>query len=198
MVWHNSKQYNPASWLAMHLKIYPHTKKLMLVVTLAILVLPLAMVQATSLQLTSEYNSYVHTYINSDSGNYTRLDKPCFPVWLNNSEIQIGQSWTIICPLQANHNYHVYCYGAWVNQSSAAKTDYDIYVYDPQNNLESSHTEAAGLPEHLGTTTNDQLFTPKHSGDYSFVIKNDARESEGAQQVTFMIMENLDCNKWYS
>ena len=86
-------------------------------------------------------------------------------------------------PLQAGHNYHVYCYGAWVNISSAAKTDYDIYVYDPQGNLESSHTEAAGFPEHLGTTTNDALFTPNQSGNYSFVIKNDPRESQGASKL---------------
>ena len=182
----------------MHLKINPHTKKLSLILTIALIIFPLAMVQGTSLQLTSEYNNYVHTYINSERGNYTRIDKPYFPVMINNSQIQIGESWTIICPLQANHNYHVYCYGAWVNTSSAAKTDYDISVYDPQENLESSHTEAAGLPEHLGTTINDSLFTPKQSGDYSFVIKNDARESEGAQQATFMIIENLNCNSWYT
>ncbi len=187
-----------ASWLAMHRKVYPPLRKPLLVLTMALIVLPLAMVQATSLQLTSEYNNYVHTYLNTEKGNYTRVEKPIFPVMINNSQIQIGTSWSIICPLQANHNYHVYCYGAWVNISSAAKTDYDIYVYDPQNNLESSHTEAAGLPEHLGTTTNDQFFTPKQSGDYTFVIKNDAKESMGNQQITFMIIENLECDKWYT
>ncbi len=64
--------------------------------------------------------------------------------------------------------------------------------------MESSHTEAAGLPEHLGTSTNDALFTPLQSGDYSFVIKNDPRESQGVQQATFMIIENLECDKWYA
>ena len=87
---------------------------------------------------------------------------------------------------------------AWVNTSAAAKTDYDIYVYDPQGQMESSHTEAAGFPEHLGTTTNDALFTPKCNGNYSFVIKNDPRESEGAQQATFMVMETLECDNWYT
>jgi hypothetical protein len=155
--------------------------------------------QALGLQITttSDYTSYVQTYVNSSQGNYTLVEKPIFPVIINNSQIQIGADWTIICPLQAGHNYHVYCYGAWVNISSMAKTDYDIYVYNPQGNLESSHTEAAGLPEHLGTSTNDALFTPIQSGDYSFVIKNDARESQGFQQATFMIIENLECDKWY-
>jgi hypothetical protein len=180
----------------MHLKTNLYTKTAII----ALIIMPLLVAQGFSLQLTNttEYNSYVHTYVNSSQGNYTYLEKPIFPVLINNSQIPIGQNWTIICPLEANHNYHVYCYGAWVNTSAAAKTDYDIYVFDPQGNLESSHTEAAGFPEHLGTTTNDSLFTPKQSGNYSFVIKNDPRESEGAQQATFMIMENLDCDAWHT
>jgi hypothetical protein len=183
-----------------HLRIRPPTKILPLILIIVLIISPLFIAAASSLQLatTSEYSNYVHTYINSSQGNYTYIEKPIFPVQINNSQIQIGHNWTIVSPLEAGHNYHVYCYGAWVNTSSAAKTDYDIYVYDPQGNLESSHTEAAGFPEHLGTTTNDTLFTPKQSGNYSFVIKNDLRESEGAQQATFMIMENLDCDNWHS
>ena len=159
------------------------------------------MAQGFGVQLTntSEYTTHVHNYVNSESlGNWTSVEKPIFPVLINNSQIQIGKNWTIVCPLQAQHNYHVYCYGAWVNVSSSAKTDYDIYVYDPQGKLESSHTEAAGFPEHLGTTVNDALFTPMQSGNYSFVIKNDLRDSEGAQQATFMIIENLDCDSWHT
>ncbi len=156
--------------------------------------------QASSLQLTtsSEYTQHVHTFTNSDRGNFTQINKPIFPVLINSSQIQIGENWTITCPLEANHNYHVYCYGTWVNMSSSAKTDYDIYVYDPAGNLESSHTEAAGFPEHLGTTYYDPLFTPKQSGNYSFMLRNDARESQGSQQATFMVIENLECNKWYT
>jgi hypothetical protein len=146
---------------------------------------------------TSEYNNYVHTYMNSIQGNLTYVEKPFFPVMLNHGQINIGSNWTITAPLMAGHNYHVYCYGAWVNTSSAAKTDYDIYVYNPQGSLESSHTGAAGFPEHLGTTTNDALFTPKFSGNYSFVLKNDFRESQGVQQATFMIIENLDTDRWH-
>ncbi len=152
---------------------------------------------ALELTTTSEYSRYVHTYVDSDNGNYTMVEKPIFPVMINNSQIPIGGNWTIICPLQAGHNYHVYCYGNWVNISSAAKTDYDIYVYDNAGTLESSHTEAAGFPEHLGTTAHDALFTPAKSGTYSFVIKNDARESQGEQQATFMVIENLETDNWY-
>jgi hypothetical protein len=184
----------------MHQKNNPQTKILSLITILVLVISPIFLAQASGFQLTttSEYTNYVHTYVNSNQVNYTLVEKPIFPVIINNSQIQIGADWTIICPLQAGHNYHVYCYGAWVNISSMAKTDYDIYVYNPQGNLESSHTEAAGLPEHLGTSTNDAIFTPIQSGDYSFVIKNDARESQGFQQATFMIIENLECDKWYT
>jgi hypothetical protein len=184
----------------MHQQNNPQTKILSLITILVLVISPIFLAQASGFQLTttSDYTSYVHTYINSAQGNYTLVEKPIFPIIINNSQIQIGADWTIICPLQAGHNYHVYCYGSWVNISSMAKTDYDIYVYNPQGNLESSHTEAAGLPEHLGTSTNDALFTPIQSGDYSFVIKNDARESQGFQQATFMVIENLECDKWYT
>lgn len=158
-------------------------------------------VPSYSLQLTttSEYTTYVQNYINSETlGNSTVIQKPIFPVIINNSQIPIGQDWTITCPLQAGHNYHVYCYGAWVNASSQAKTDYDIYIYDPSGSLVSSHTAAAGFPENLGNTVDDALFTPKMSGNYSFVIKNDLRESKGAQAATFMIIENLESDKWYT
>jgi hypothetical protein len=142
---------------------------------------------------TEQYRQFVHT-----GEGVSWVDKAVFPVYVNSSQIAVGESWTITCPLQAGRSYHVYCYGAWVNTSSAAKTDYDIYVYDPSGALESSHTEAAGLPEHLGTTENDAFFVPVRSGNYSFVIKNDARQSEGSQQATFMIIENLQCDQWYS
>lgn len=184
----------------MHLKNNPAPKTLALITVIALVINPFVLAQVSALQFTttSEYINYVHTYINSENGNYTLVEKPIFPVMINNSQIPIGKDWTIICPLQAGHNYHVYCYGAWVNISSTAKTDYDIYVNNPEGKLESSHTEAAGLPEHLGTTTNDALFTPAESGDYSFVLMNDARESQGAQQATFMIIENLDTDEWHT
>jgi hypothetical protein len=180
----------------MNLKNKSPTKATFLMLIIVLTICPL-ITQAFSLQLTSttEYAVYVHTY-STNQGNFTYIEKPIFPIQINNNQIQIGENWTIICPLQATHNYHVYCYGSWVNTSSTAKTDYDIYVYGPKGSIESAHTEAAGLPEHLGTEPNEALFTPQQSGNYSFVIKNDARQSSDAQAATFMIMEALTCDQW--
>ena len=146
-----------------------------------------------------EYRRYVHTYVNDgERGNWTYVEKPMFPVYLNESQVPIGQNYTVVSPLQADHNYHVYCYGTWVHTGNAPKTDYDIYVYNPQGELESMHTEAAGLPEHLGTTVDEPFFVPATSGNYTFVIVNDARESNGAEQATFMIIENIEPDRWYT
>ena len=150
-------------------------------------------------QVYLEYQRYVHTYFNDAVlGNWTYVEKPMFPVYLNESQVPIGQNWTVVCPLSAGHSYHVYCYGAWVHTGAAPKTDYDIYVYNQEGTLESMHTEAAGLPEHLGTTVDDAFFVPASSGNYTFVIVNDARESNGAEQATFMIIENVECDRWYT
>jgi hypothetical protein len=146
-----------------------------------------------------EYQQYVHTYVNDgERGNWTYVEKPMFPVYLNESQVPIGQNYTVVSPLQADHSYHVYCYGAWVHTGDEPKTDYDIYVYNPQGELESMHTEAAGLPEHLGTTVDDPFFVPASSGNYTFVIVNDARESNGAEQATFMIIEDVEPDRWYT
>jgi hypothetical protein len=180
-------------------KIKAQTKITALIAIVIVVFTPLFTAGALTTQLTStsEYTSNVHNYA-TPQGNFIYVDKPIFPVLFNNSQIPIGGNWTIICPLQANHNYHIYCYGSWINTSSAAKTDYDFYVFDPQGNLESTHTESAGLPPHLGTTTEDPLFTPTQSGNYSFVITNNPVDSKSAQQATFMIIENLVCDQWYT
>lgn len=143
-----------------------------------------------------EYENYVHGYL-EPQGNWTFMEKPMFPVYFNESQIAIGQNWSVVCPLIARHTYHVYCYGRWVNNGSEPKTDYDIYVYNPLGEIEGYHTESAGLPEHLGTSVDEPFFAPKHSGNYTFVIRNDPRESNGAQQATFMIVENVECNVWH-
>jgi len=119
--------------------------------------------------------------------------KPVSPLRIEESQIPIGEDWTYVYSLNENRSYHVYCYGDWI----ATKTDYDIYVYDPQGRLVSSHTEAAGLPEHLGTTVDQPFFTPTKTGNYTFTIKNDPRESDGENGGTFMVIEHVDCNKWY-
>jgi hypothetical protein len=129
-------------------------------------------------------------------GNWTYVSKPVFPVKINASQIPIGANWTYVYTLNKNSSYHVYCYGEWID-SESNETDYDIFVYDHFGELESYHTEAAGLPEHLGTTVDQPFFTPKHTGNYSFLIKNDPRESQEAKEATFMLIEHVNCNKWH-
>ncbi|NWG10522.1 hypothetical protein HXY33_02040 [Candidatus Bathyarchaeota archaeon] len=145
-----------------------------------------------------EYQQYVNNYLNSGVlGNWTYLEKPLFPIAFNESQIFIGQNWSVVTPLLANHSYHIYCYGEWINNSSEPQTDYDIYVYDPLGEMVGYHTESAGLPEHLGTSTEEPFFVPKTSGNYTFTIKNDPRESNGSKPATFMIIENVECNVWH-
>jgi len=126
-------------------------------------------------------------------GNWTYMSKPVHPAKINASQIPIGGNWTYVYTLSNASKYHVYFYGDWINST----TDYDVYVYDPLGRLEAVHTEAAGLPEHLGTTVTDPFFTPKFSGNYSFLIVNDPRESEGAEAATLMLIEHVECNRWY-
>jgi hypothetical protein len=126
------------------------------------------------------------------------LSKPVSPLRIEESQIPIGEDWTYVYSLSENHSYHVCCYGDWIDYSpDRAKTDYDIYVYDPEGQLVSSHTEAAGLPEHLGTTVDQPFFTPTKTGNHNFTIKNDPRESDGNKGGTFMVIEHVDRNRWY-
>ncbi|MEM3626977.1 MAG: hypothetical protein QXZ25_03015 [Candidatus Bathyarchaeia archaeon] len=149
-------------------------------------------------QNSSEYERYVRMYtIPGRLGNWTYMQKPMFPIFFNSSQILVGQNWSVVCPLLANHSYHVYCYGEWVTNGSEPRTDYDIYVYNPLGEMEDYNTESAGLPEQVSTSAKEALFMPKLSGNYTFVIVNDPRESKEAQQATFMIIENIQCNTWH-
>jgi len=144
----------------------------------------------------SEYEGYIHDFIDGPiRGNWTFVEKPMLPVYFNESKIPVGANWTVVCPLIANHSYHVYFYGEWIDYGAYPSTDYDIYVYNPLGELEGYHTEVAGLPEHLGATVDEPFFTPKYSGNYNFVIRNDPRESNASEPATFMIIENVECNK---
>ena len=147
-------------------------------------------------------------------GNYTYVNKPLLPQRITNSSrwifngsvpvleypyIQVGYNWTFIYSLEMNKLYHVYCFGDWVQTNSTnPQTDYDIYVFDPDHLLVSYHTESAGLPEHLGTTVKDAYFKAARTGNYSFQIKNDPRESNATDGATFMVIEHIDTNLWYS
>ncbi len=131
-------------------------------------------------------------------GDWTYISKPVSPVKINATQIPIGANWTYVYTLNKNRTYHVYCYGEWIDYDPETnKTDYDIFVYNPLGELEGYHTEAAGLPEHLGTTVDQPFFNPKYTGNYSFLIKNDPRESQAAKEATFMLIEQIECNKWY-
>lgn len=149
-------------------------------------------------QAASEYQTYVHNYLNSGTmGNWTYVEKPFFPVILNDSQIPIGQNWSIVCSLEANHTYHAYLYGKWTSNATLNKTDYDVYVYDPYGTLVGYHTPSAGLPEHFGSGPGEPFFIPEYTGNYTFTIANVAGESMGSQQATFMIIEDVESNTWY-
>ncbi len=157
-------------------------------ITIWILPLPFPSVTRVSAQPTVPYNL----------GNWTYVSKPVLPVKINASQIPIGANWTYVYSLSKGSAYRVYCYGEWISNSSELnKTDYDIFVYNPSGELESYHTEAAGLPEHLGTTVDHPFFIAQQSGNYSFLIKNDRRESQGAGEATFMLIEHVDSGRWY-
>jgi hypothetical protein len=176
------------------------SKKLLNFVFLCSLAILLALRLDASFQAqaSQEYQEYVHNYLNSGAlGNWTYLEKPVFPVAFNESQILIGQNWSIVSPLLANHSYHVYCYGEWIDDDSEPQTDYDIYVYDPSGEMVGYHTESAGLPEHLGTSTDEPFFVPRISGNYTFTIRNDPRESNGSKPATFMMIEDVECNVWH-
>jgi hypothetical protein len=143
-------------------------------------------------QSSVEYQMYVHNYSNG-----TFMEKPMFPVLFNESQILVGQNWTVVVPLEANHTYHAYLYGAWINTGPQPKTDYNVYVYDPYGTLVGYHAQSAGLPPHLGDTVDAPFFTPEYTGNYTFIIANNPVANQGAQQATFMIIEDLQPNTWY-
>jgi hypothetical protein len=166
---------------------------LLLVISLSIAGMPLGESSEPS-----EYDKYVRSFINQPPyGNWTYVEKPVFPVYFNESTIAVGSNWTVVSPLTSNHTYHIYAYGEWVDQESDPSTDYDIYVYNPLGELEGYHTESAGLPEHMGTTVDEPFFTPAYPGNYSFVLRNDPRESNASKQATFMLIENVQTNEWH-
>jgi hypothetical protein len=130
-----------------------------------------------------------------NQGNWTYIDKLGLPTPVDN--IGIGENWTYVFNLNKDQLYHVYFYGEWISQIGK-ETDYDIFVYDPNGNLETYHTESAGLIEHLGTTVDNPLFQPLNDGNYSFLLINDPKESTGTENGTLIVVEHLDINKPYN
>lgn len=100
--------------------------------------------------------------------------------------------------LYSSLKYRAFLSGPWVEDvNETERTDYDLYVYDPLGAEEVSRTDAAALPEHLGSSSQDPFFSPKLDGLYTFMIVNDERESLGAQNATLMVIEHLEVDKWY-
>gem|GEM_PF-595451 len=98
--------------------------------------------------------------------------------------------------LEASNKYHIFLVGNWVSNETDA-TDYDIWVYN-KNGILSRHTESAGLPEQVGNDAQNQYFIPSETGDYTFRIINDPKDSGGADPAVFMVMQHIEMNRRYT
>jgi len=98
--------------------------------------------------------------------------------------------------LEAGNRYHIFLVGDWVSNETDA-TDYDIWVYN-KNGILSRHTESAGLPEQVGNDAKNQYFKPPETGDYTFRIINDPKDSGGAESAVFMVMQHIEMNRRYT
>jgi len=130
-------------------------------------------------------------------GNWTYIPSLLLPTYVKEGQISIGANWTYTFTLKEELKYHIYLLGGWINEVEKNRTDYDVLVVDPKGSYESSHTEAAGLPEHLGSTVDDPLYKPTQTGNYSYLILNDPKDSDGTRNATFMVIEHLDTNLWH-
>ncbi|MFC1803485.1 hypothetical protein ACFL0D_05905 [Thermoproteota archaeon] len=113
------------------------------------------------------------------------------------------------CYLEEGHKYHIFLVGGWitnrtdlqnvtVDQQVLTRTDYDIEVRNPNSRVISINTESAGLPEQVANDEKHQFFVPAQTGDYTFRIFNDPKDSEGERAATFMIIEHLEVNTRYN
>lgn len=133
---------------------------------------------------------------NFHQGNWVYMNKTGFPISISRNYIGIGKNLTYVFNLDNDDQYHVYFYGEWI-KTNGTKTDYDVFVYDPDGEYETYHTESAGLIEHLGTTVEQPFFTPRKDGNYSILLINDLKESEGAENGTLMVIEHINVNRLY-
>jgi hypothetical protein len=130
------------------------------------------------------------------------VNKPVDPVWINSGDdsisIPIGESWDFVYNLKSGKRYHIFLVGDWIHNTSDPVTDYDIYTFKPSGASLSSHTESAGLPEQVATDDQHQYFVPEQSGEYTFRIVNDERDSQNDEPAIFMLIEHIDVNTEYS
>jgi hypothetical protein len=134
------------------------------------------------------------------TGNSTFLDKPGFPVEIQENQIQPGEVWTYFVPLKEGRTYHIYLIGEWVDLNDHI-TDYDIFLYKVKSSTYthlSSHTEAAGYPEQVSNDGQGQFYIPSSSGNYILCVRNDPKDSSSSQAATLMVIEHIVPNKFYS
>lgn len=141
-----------------------------------------------------------------------KVPKPVDPVFINggNDTIEIGplqewDSWRLKYDLKRDREYHIFLVGDFVINDTDPVTDYDIYTYLPGARVPeeryTTHTESAGLPEQVANDAAHQYFVPPQSGEYTFEIKYDDRDSENDREplpAIFMLIEHIDVNDWYS
>ncbi len=130
------------------------------------------------------------------------MEKPFEPVIIAEGDIPQTSRYRadpleILCKLEAEKKYHIFLVGDWITNETSGATDYDIEVFDSQNNLISGHTESAGLPEQVANDKEHQYFVPPRTDTYRFVIYNDPEDSQGEDAAVFMIIEHLEMNKRY-
>jgi len=152
--------------------------------------------------------------LDDSNAPFYKAPKPVDPVFINddgNDSIKIGpnqvsNSCFIEYDLIRDHKYHVFLVGDFVINDTAPVTDYDIYTYlpnvpVPSDDPDTTHTESAGLPEQaFMNDVRHQYFVPSSSGEYTFEIRYDDRDSEKNTEplpAIFMLIEHINVNDWY-
>jgi hypothetical protein len=164
------------------------TYKLIIAVFLLVLL-------TSTLPFSSAMNEWME---NELLGHKSTVLKTVDPIFINypTSDIQIpvGESWSFTYNLKSYKKYHIFLVGDWIVNDTDPVTDYDIYTYKPSGTLYTTHTESAGLPEQVANDAQHQYFSPDTSGDYTFKIVNDERDSKNFEPAIFMIIEHIDVN----
>jgi len=133
------------------------------------------------------------------SGNSTIVRRIGFPVFIEEDQIQPGETWTYIYNLEGGHKYHIYLVGEWVNVEDHL-TDYDVFVYKARRsvlNFVSSHTESAGYPEQISNDEKGWYFTPEDDANYYICVRNDPNDSQEAEAATLMVIETIEPDIFY-
>lgn len=125
---------------------------------------------------------------------YVVLD-PVDPYFISEGEIPEGEELDLYYYLEKGQPYHIFMVGDWV-EDNTSRTDYDIFTYYPSNlNLrQTTHTEAAALPEQVANDLKHQYYVPEESGAHKFRILNDEENGEGNKGAIFHVIEHINLN----